>query len=254
MAEEVTLKLKPEESERPVRSQAEQKAETGIQVAPVTEEKSKPRKSRGEDVEIGREVLLFGKYPTKDVVITDRSMATIVRFNLQAYPNIFGRRKRKSYYDTHISVIERLINKLMRGGTGKKVGGKVIRTSGRLQGKKLKVMHIVENSFEIIGKKTGKNPVQIFIDALQNSAPIEDTTRVRYGGISYNIAVGISATRRVDVALKHIALASLIGGFKKKRSLSEALAEELIQAAQNHPESYAVKKRIELERIARRAR
>lgn len=199
-------------------------------------------------------VLLFGKYPTDEVVITDRSMQSTVRFNAQPYPNIFGRRRRKSYYDTHISVVERLMNKLMRGGTGKKIGGKVIRTSGRLQGKKLKVMHIVEDAFERIKEKTGKNPVQVFVDALQNSAPIEDTTRVRYGGISYNVAVGISANRRVDVALKNIALASLIGAFKKKKRLSEALGDELMQAAQNSPDSYAIKKRVESERIARRAR
>ncbi len=208
-----------------------------------------------EELDLNREnVLLFGKYPIKDIVVSDRSMINHVRFNMQAYPNIFGRRRRKSYYDSHISIVERLINKLMRGGTGKKVGGKVIRTSGRLQGKKLKVMHIVEDAFEIIGRKTGKNPVQVFVDALQNSAPIEDTTRVRYGGISYNVAVGISANRRVDVALKNIALASLIGAFKKRKILAEALAEELTQAAQNAPESYAIKKRIESERIARRAR
>ncbi len=208
-----------------------------------------------EELDLNKEnVLLFGKYPIKDIVVSDRSMINHVRFNMQAYPNIFGRRRRKSYYDSHISIVERLINKLMRGGTGKKVGGKVIRTGGRLQGKKLKVMHIVEDSFEIIGRKTGKNPVQVFVDALQNSAPIEDTTRVRYGGISYNVAVGISANRRVDVALKNIALASLIGAFKKRKILAEALAEELTQAALNAPESYAIKKRIESERIARRAR
>lgn len=199
-------------------------------------------------------VMLFAKYPINGIVVTDRSMVGNVRFNLQPYPNIFGRRRRKSYYDSHISIVERLINKLMRGGTGKKVGGKVIRTSGRLQGKKLKVLHIVEDAFEIISKKTGKNPVQVFVDALQNSAPIEDTTRVRYGGISYNVAVGISAQRRVDVALKNIALASLIGAFRKKKRLSDALADELMQASQNMPESYAIKKRIESERIARRAR
>ena len=213
------------------------------------------KKHTAEDLELDREnVMLFGRYPIKDVIISDPSMTGYVKFNMQAYPNIFGRRRRKSYYDSHISIIERLINKLMRGGTGKKVGGKVIRTNGRLQGKKLKVLHIVENSFAIIHKKTGKNPVQVFIDALQNSAPIEDTTRVRYGGISYNVAVGISANRRVDVALKNIALASLIGAFKKKKNLSEALADELYTASQNLPESYAIKKRVESERIARRAR
>jgi small subunit ribosomal protein S7 len=217
--------------------------------------KTSPKIHTAEDLELDTEnVMLFGKYPIKDVVITDPSMLGYVKFNMQAYPNIFGRRRRKSYYDSHISIIERLINKLMRGGTGKKVGGKVIRTNGRLQGKKLKVLHIVEDSFSIINKKTGKNPVQVFVDALQNSAPIEDTTRVRYGGISYNVAVGISANRRVDVALKNIALAALIGAFKKKKSLSEALADELSTASQNLPESYAIKKRVESERIARRAR
>lgn len=199
-------------------------------------------------------VMLFGKYPVDGVVVTDRSMVSHVRFNQQPYPNLFGRRKRKAYYDSHINIVERLMNKLMRGGTGKKVGGHVIRTNGRLQGKKLKVMHIVQDAFAIIAKKTGKNPVQVFVDALQNSAPIEDTTRVRYGGISYNVAVGISSNRRVDVALKNIALSALIGAFKKKKRLSDALADELIMASQNAPDSYAIKKRVEGERIARRAR
>ncbi len=240
-AETVTQNAGSEEQKTPESKEAQQK--------------HAPNKHTAEALELDREnVMLFGRYPIKDVIISDPSMAGYVKFNMQAYPNIFGRRRRKSYYDSHISIIERLINKLMRGGTGKKVGGKVIRTNGRLQGKKLKVLHIVENSFAIIHKKTGKNPVQVFIDALQNSAPIEDTTRVRYGGISYNVAVGISANRRVDVALKNIALASLIGAFKKKKSLSEALADELYTASQNLPESYAIKKRVESERIARRAR
>ncbi len=230
-------------------AQSEEESPAGEQA------KSAPRRADAEDLELNKEnVMLFGKYSIKDVVVSDSSMTNYVRFNMQAYPNIFGRRRRKSYYDSHISIIERLINKLMRGGTGKKVGGKVIRTNGRLQGKKLKVLHIVENSFAIINRKTGKNPVQVFVDALQNSAPIEDTTRVRYGGISYNVAVGISANRRVDVALKNIALAALIGAFKKKKNLSEALAEEVAMAAMNAPDSYAIKKRVESERIARRAR
>ncbi len=230
--------------------------EAAIQKEPAQQaEGTGKAESQATNLELNKEnTMLFGKYPLNAIVITDQSMLGQVRFNLQPYPNIFGRRKRKSYYEAHISIVERLINKLMRGGTGKKVGGKVIRTNGRLQGKKLKVMHIVEDSFEIISKRSGKNPVQVFVDALQNSAPIEDTTRVRYGGISYNVAVGISAGRRVDVALKNIALASFIGAFKKRKSLSEALAEELILASHNSAESYAIKKRVEGERIARRAR
>ena len=153
-----------------------------------------------------------------------------------------------------LDIIERLVNKMMRGGTGKKVGGKVIRTKGRLQGKKLKLLHIVEDAFDTINRKTGKNPVQVFVDALQNAAPIEDTTRVRYGGISYNVAVGISSNRRVDVALRNIALAALINAFNRKKNLSDALADELVLAASKAPDSYAIKKRLEGERIAKRAR
>ncbi len=197
--------------------------------------------------------LLFEKYST-NVEITDPSMQKYVRFTNHSYPNIYGRRKYQAYYNTHISIVERLVNKLMRGGTGKKVGGKVIRTKGRLQGKKIKVMHIVENAFEIIEKKSAKNPVQVLVDAMQNAAPVEDVTRVRYGGISYNVAVGISARSRIDVALKNIALAALIGAFRKKKSLSEALADELMLTANKSAESYAIKKRTESERIARRAR
>lgn len=200
------------------------------------------------------EQLVFGKYNPKEVEIIDGSIAAYVNLGSYIYPNIYGRRKFLAYYTSHISVVERLINKLMRGGTGKKIGGKVIRTKGRLQGKKIKVTHVVEKAFGIVNRQTGKNPLQILINALQNSAPIEDTTRVRYGGISYNIAVGISAQRRINVALKNIALAALIGAFRNRRPLAEALANELMLAANNSPDSYAIKKRVEGERIAKRAR
>lgn len=200
------------------------------------------------------EPLLFGKYSMKEVVVNDPSLVNYIALSPKAYPNTFGRRSNKVYYATHVNIVERLINKLMRGGTGQKVGGKVIRTEGALQGKKIKVMHIVEDAFEIIKKKTGKNPAQVLVSALEYSAPIEDTTRIRYGGINYNVAVGISASRRLDVALRNMALSSLIGAFKNKKGLADALADELILAANKDPNSYAIKKKVELERIARSAR
>lgn len=198
--------------------------------------------------------LFFGKYGVDDVVVTDPSLEAYITLNPRPYPHIFGRRKHLSYYKAHVDVIERLINKLMRGGTGKKISGRVIRKEGSLQGKKLKVVHIVEEAFEIVNNQTKKNPVQVLVDALQNAAPIEDTTRVRYGGISYNVAVGISSQRRLDVALRNIAIAALMSAFKNKKRLAETLASEITLAANNSPDSYAVKKRIESERIAKRAR
>jgi len=150
--------------------------------------------------------------------------------------------------------VERLSNSLMRGGTGEKVGGHVIRTKGRLQGKKLKTLKIIENAFASISKQTGKNPLQVLVRALENSAPIEDTTRVVYGGIKSNVAVDISASRRLDIALRNVALASIISAFSSKRNISDSLASEIMLAANNDMNSYAIKRKNEIERMARSAK
>ncbi|MCL4365024.1 30S ribosomal protein S7 [Candidatus Marsarchaeota archaeon] len=220
---------------------------------PRRSKKPQPQPAISQEISAGRQ-LLFDKYDVDTVVVEDQSLVSYVRFGRRSYPNIFGRRKYQAYYNSHSDIVERLISKLMRGGTGRKISGKVIRRKGSLQGKKLKVVHLVREAFGSIQKKTGKNPVQVLVDALQNAAPIEDTTRVRYGGISYNVAVGISSQRRLDVALKNIALAALMVSFKSKKTIAEALANELMLAASNNQESYAIKKRIEAERIAKRAR
>ncbi|MGC8547710.1 MAG: 30S ribosomal protein S7 [Candidatus Micrarchaeia archaeon] len=223
------------------------------------ENKAKPKRKRAQasnkavSIALG-EQLIFGKYSTKDVTIDDASLANYILLTPRANINTFGKRKDKTHYVAQVSIVERLINRLMRGGTGQKIGGKVIRTEGRLQGKKLKLMGIVERAFDEIAEKTKKNPIQVLVDALENSAPIEDTTRIRYGGINYNVAVGISASRRLDVALRNVALAALINAFKNRRTLEDALANEIILAANKDSNSYAIKRKVEMEHIARSAR
>jgi len=248
---------KTEQSGKEVKEQKEQESaekqekeakEEGEEKESKEKKEKKPRK-----IETA-EQLLFGKYSFSDVVVSDASLADYIVLTPMKYPNTFGRRKNKSYYFSHVNVVERLMDKLMRGGTGKKIGGKVIRTEGRLQGKKIKVMHIVEEAFDIVNKQTGKNPIQVLVDAIENAAPIEDTTRVRYGGINYNVAVDVSSLRRLNVALKNIALAAITGSFKNRKSIAEALANELILASTKSPESYAIKKRVDAERMARSAR
>ena len=232
--------------------------EKHAQVAVESPEAEQPRKRAprqpAKQVDISQhEQLLFGKYDVKGLAVEDPSLATYIKLSKRSYPNIFGRRKYHAYYLSHVDIVERLISKIMRGGTGRKISGKVIRRKGALQGKKLKVTHILEEAFEIMQKRN-KNPVQVLLEAVQNAAPIEDTTRVRYGGISYNVAVGISSQRRLDVALRNVALAGLMSSFKNKKTLAEALANEIILASTNSPDSYAVKNRVEVERIAKRAR
>lgn len=193
---------------------------------------------------------LFGKYPLDNVEV-DPTLEDYIELKREVHT--FGRRgfRKKRVIK---GIVERLINKLMRGGTGEKVGGRVIRTHGKLQGKKSKVIKIVKEAFRIIEEKTKKNPVQLLVDAIKNSAPCEDVTRVEYGGITYQVAVDISPKRRVDVALRNIALAAIISSFDKKETMAEALAKEIILAASGDSNSYAIKRKDELERIARSAR
>lgn len=198
---------------------------------------------------------LFGKYPLENIEIKDKSLAQVISLKPIVVPHTSGRHATKSFAKMNVNIVERLINKLMRGGTGEKTSGKVIRTKGKMQGKKLKAIRIVEEAFEIVANETKENPVQVLIKALENAAPREDVTRVSYGGVSYQIAVDVSATRRLDMALRNITLAAIMGAFNKPKSLARSLANEIINTAKGDVQaSYAMKKRDETERIARSAR
>lgn len=198
---------------------------------------------------------LFGKYELTEVKVTDPSFVQYVSLTPVAVPHSHGRHTSSQFGKRRLNVVERLANKLMRGGTGEKTSGKVIRTDGRMQGKKTKALRIVEEAFAIIAERTKKNPVQLLIDGLQNSAPREDFTRVQMGGVSYQVAVDVSASRRLDMALRNITLAAIMGGFDKKKTLAQALADEIEYAAKGDVNSsYAIKKRDETERMARSSR
>jgi small subunit ribosomal protein S7 len=200
-------------------------------------------------------VKLFNKYDVSEVEVTDPSLAEVISLKAVVVPHSFGRHAKKQFAKVKVNVVERLINKLMRGGTGEKTSGRVIRTHGRLQGKKLKLLKEVERAFDIIYEKTKENPVQVLVRAIENAAPREDTTRVSYGGVTYQVAVDISATRRLDLALRNIALAALMGTFNKNTTLAESLANEIMYTAKGDLQnSYAIRKRDEMERMARSAR
>ncbi|EET89613.1 MAG: 30S ribosomal protein S7 [Candidatus Micrarchaeales archaeon] len=200
-----------------------------------------------------KEQQLFDKY-SYDVKVEDLSLRNYINLKPLAFPSTFRRTSKKMFSKAGMNIVERLENAMMRGGTGKKIGGHVIRTKGRLQGKKIKVMHVIESAFDSVHRDTKENPLQLLIMALENSAPIEDTTRIRQGGTVSNIPVDISASRRLDIALRNIATASIIGAFGSKKTISEALANELILAAKNDINSYAIKRKNEIERMARSAK
>lgn len=200
------------------------------------------------------EVKLFGKYSYDGIEVRDQSIAQVLSLKPISMPHMYARHANKQFAKQGVNVVERLVNKLMRGGTGEKTGGKIIRTHGKLQGKKSKAIKIVKEAFEIIERQAKKNPLQVLVRAVEYSAPREETTRVRLGGMAYQVAVDSGAQRRLDMALRNIALAAIIQSFNKKLTLAEALANEIVLAGQNSQDSYSVKRKNETERMASAAR
>ncbi|MBU2503954.1 MAG: 30S ribosomal protein S7, partial [Nanoarchaeota archaeon] len=92
------------------------------------------------------------------------------------------------------------------------------------------------------------------VKAVENSAPRDETTVIEYGGARYPQAVDVSPARRVSLALKHIVHGASDKAFGKKKSLSQALSEEILLASENNGDSFAVRKRNEAEKQADSAR
>jgi small subunit ribosomal protein S7 len=151
-----------------------------------------------------------------------------------------GRHEHKRFRKANVNIVERIANNLMR--------------PGKNAGKKAKTMNIVKHALEIAGLRTGKNPIEILVKAVENSSPCEDTTRISYGGIVYHMSVDVAPQRRVDLAIRHISEGARQASVNNPRSIEECVAEELILAANHDVKSYAVAKRHEIERVAQASR
>ncbi len=155
-------------------------------------------------------------------------------------PHSMGRHEHHRFHKAGVNIAERLINNLMR--------------PGKHAGKKARATNMVKNAFEIINLQTGRNPIEVLIKAVENSAPCEDTTRISYGGVAYHMAVDLAPQRRVDIALRLLSEGARKSTFGNPRPIEECIAEELILAANNDVKSHALSKRNEIERIAMSSR
>jgi len=182
--------------------------------------------------------LLFGKWDVTGIEFTDPSTERYITVTPIAHT--MGRHASKQFQKSEISIVERLTNRLMQ--------------SGENTGKKQKAMNIVREAFEIVHARTEQNPVQVLVRAVENSAPREETVRLKYGGISVPKAVDTAPQRRVDQALKFLAEGAYNASFKTPTAIEEALADQLIGAANDDVETYAVNQKEEQERVAAAAR
>lgn len=187
-----------------------------------------------------QEIKLFGKWSYEEIKLDDPGLQQYISLKPVYVPHSMGRHEHGKFHKAKVNIVERLINNLMRPGS--------------CAGKKTRAINLVKNAFEIINIRTSKNPVQVLVSAVENTSPGEDTTRISYGGIAYHMAVDISPQRRVDLALRFLSEGARKQSFGNPKALDEYLAEELIMAAKNDVKSYAVKKRNEMERIARSSR
>ena len=113
------------------------------------------------------------------------------------------------------------------------------------KGKKTVARKIVYNAFDIIKKKTNKDPLEIFNLALDNAAPSLEIKPKRVGGATYQVPREVQGERRLTLGIRWIIDAAKA---RKGKPMREKLVQELIDASNNT--GTAVKKKENTHRMA----
>eukprot|EP00055_Hartaetosiga_balthica_P005075 m.14351 g.14351 ORF g.14351 m.14351 type:complete len:221 (+) comp4288_c0_seq1:250-912(+) len=185
-------------------------------------------------------VKLFGKWTVDDLEVSDKSLVDYIAVkdrHAKYVPHTAGRYAAKRFRKANCPIVERLINSMMM--------------HGRNNGKKLMTTRIVRHTLDIIHLNTGENPIQVLIDAISNSGAREDSTRIGRAGTVRRQACDVSPLRRVNTAISLLCTGARNAAFRNIKSIAECLADELINASKVSTNSYAIKKKDELERVAK---
>ncbi|KAL8482611.1 hypothetical protein ACS0TY_028059 [Phlomoides rotata] len=194
-----------------------------------------------EGEKVHTEVMLFNRWSYDDVQISDISVDDYITATAAKHPTYMphtaGRYQAKRFRKAQCPIVERLTNSLMM--------------HGRNNGKKLMAVRIIKHAMEIIHLLTDLNPIQVIVDAVINSGPREDATRIGSAGVVRRQAVDISPLRRVNQAIYLLTTGARESAFRNIKTIAECLADELINAAKGSSNSYAIKKKDEIERVAK---
>lgn len=183
---------------------------------------------------------LFNKWDFSEVEIKDPSIRNYIDLTPVYVPHSSGRHAKQQFNKSNLNIVERLMNKVAR--------------EEHNTGKKITVYKNVKESFDIINRKTGDNPIQVLVNAISNAGPREETVRLQYGGIAVPKSVDTAPQRRVDIALRLIAEGTHKAAFTTRKSLPNALADEIIASANYDVKGYAMGKKENIERVAKAAR
>ena len=173
---------------------------------------------------------LFGKWPYADLKVEDKSLEGYIAF--QTYksqvflPHTAGRYQQRGFKKVACPIVERLVNSLMM--------------HGRNTGKKLMAIKIVKQAFEIINLMTGENPLQVLVKAVENGGAREDATRIQVGGVIKRQAVDVAPLRRVNSSVYMMCCGARESSFRKIKTITECLAEEIMNCAKVTSRSHSV--------------
>lgn len=196
---------------------------------------------------------MFNLWSVNDVLVRDLGLKRYINISPVLVPDSHGRDITKQFHKSKKSIVERLINKLFVTGHKSK---KHWRSSDKFTGKKQLAYNIVKKTFQIIEQKTKKNPVQVFIDAVERGAPTTGIATIEYGGVRYPKAMDLSPQRRIDLVLRWMTQAAYIASAaaKTKKTIWQTLSDEIIATANNDSNSSTVKKKTDLEKQAEASR
>ena len=125
------------------------------------------------------------------------------------------------------TVVTRLVNNIM------------------LDGKKGTAQKIVYGAFDIIKEKTGKEPLEVFNEAMANIMPVLEVKASRVGGATYQVPIEVRPERRQTLGLRWLTTFSRARG---ERTMRERLAAEIMDAVNNSGAS--VKKKEDTHKMA----
>ncbi len=194
---------------------------------------------------------IFDLYEIKGVEVKDPGLKKYINLDEKLVLKSHGKLGKGKFGNSKVNIIERMIHLLaVPGHRGKKHKIQTCWSSGKYN------MHvkIVLETLKILGEKTGKNPIQVLVTAVENSSPRDEVTTIEYGGAKYPQSVDVSPMRRLNLALRNLVHGGYDKSFGKKTKITEGLAKEILAAYENSNESLAAQKRIDAEKQADAAR
>jgi small subunit ribosomal protein S7 len=164
-------------------------------------------------------VKVFGKWSLEGITVRDPGLANYISLKAVFVPRTGARYAQRKFYKSKISIVERLMNKLMVAGHR---GKKHTITSYTMSGKASQAFRIITQVFDAVEQKTKQNAVKVLVEAVENAAPREEIVSIEYGGARYPKAVDCSPQRRVDLVLKYFVQGAIAKAFNNKKTFSEA--------------------------------